>query len=271
MNNPSLYAAGFLRTGVSPLPIIDVHAHMGQVYGTSLSMATAGEMIAVMDRENIEAVFCSPHSALFDPGAGNAELESAMAQYPGRFRGYCAFNPNYPSDMPGDAKEWIAKGYIGFKFLPEYHRRPIGCPEYERALRFADAHALVLLVHTWGDSPYNSPRQLARIPEDYPNVTLILGHSAPGELDAAIALAAQYPRVYLDLCDIHRHSGIVDRMVAGAGAQKVLFGTDIPWYDPAYCLGSVLFSRISDEEKALILYGNAKRIADRYRSMELEG
>ena len=65
---------------------------------------------------------------------------------------------------------------------------------------------------------------------------------------------------YLDLCDIHRHNGIIDRMVAGAGADKVYFGTDIPSYDPNYCLGSILFSAISDQEKYQIIYGNARKI-----------
>ena len=32
--------------------------------------------------------------------------------------------------------------------------------------------------------------------------------------------------MYLDLCDIHRHSGIVDKMVENCGADKVLYGTD---------------------------------------------
>jgi len=90
-----------------------------------------------------------------------------------------------------------------------------------------------------------------------------MGHSAPGELDEAISVAKKHENVYLDLCDIHRHSGIVDKMVKAIGADRVLFGTDIPWYDPAYGVGSVLFSKISDEDKYKILYKNAKALADR--------
>ena len=84
-------------------------------------------------------------------------------------------------------------------------------------------------------------------------------------LDEAIEVARTHDNVMLDLCDIHRHSGIVDKMVEGVGADKVLFGTDIPWYDPSYCLGSILFSHISDEDKYKVIYGNAKKIADRFR------
>ena len=52
-------------------------------------------------------------------------------------------------------------------------------------------------------------------------------------------------------------------MVEEVGADKVLFGTDMPWYDPNYGIGSVLFSRISDEDKIKILYENAKKLAEK--------
>jgi predicted TIM-barrel fold metal-dependent hydrolase len=124
----------------------------------------------------------------------------------------------------------------------------------------------MILIHTWGNNdPHNGPRHIKMIADKYKNATFIMGHSAPGELDEAIEVARTHDNVMLDLCDIHRHSGIVDKMVEGVGADKVLFGTDIPWYDPSYCLGSVLFSHISDEDKYKVIYGNAKKIADRFR------
>lgn len=266
MMNKSKYAKEFMENGkLLSVPTIDAHTHMGAVYGTSLSMSNADEMIEMMDRQNIEMVFCSPHSALFDPAAMNTELEDAMCRYPGRIKGFFSFNPNY-------AQEYLAKiddvltipGYIGFKFLPAYHRYALDGEGFRKVLEFIDYNKLVLLVHTWGSDPYNSTKQVENVLKKYPELTLIMGHSAPGECEKAITLASQYENVYLDLCDIHRHNGIVDKMVEGAGADKVLFGTDMPWYDPTYCLGSILFSHISDEEKYKIIYGNAKKIADRF-------
>ena len=100
MKNPSQYAQEFLQYGVlKSLPIIDAHAHMGAVYGTSLSIASADEMVQTMDRENIETIFCAPHSSLFDPAIGNAELGLAMEKYPDRIKGYFSFNPNYAEEV----------------------------------------------------------------------------------------------------------------------------------------------------------------------------
>ena len=101
---------------------------------------------------------------------------------------------------------------------------------------------------------------MKKIADHYPDIRLIMGHSAPNRLDDAIALAKEKENVYLDLGDIHRHSGIVAKMVNAVGSEKVLFGTDLPWYDPNYCLGSVLYADIADADRDNIFYKNAERI-----------
>ncbi len=264
MKNPSQLAADFIKNRCMPLPIIDSHAHMGVNYGTYMSKASMDEMVEIMDKENIEMVFCAPHSALFDPGMQNKELEEAMAKYPDRFRGYFTFNPNYCDRFSATMSAVLdVPGYLGFKFLPTYHRYPIDGENYRPALEFANQHGRMILIHTWGNNdPHNGPRHIEAAAGQYRNAIFIMGHSAPGELDEAIAVAKRHENVYLDLCDIHRHSGIVDKIVSAIGADRVLFGTDIPWYDPGYGIGSVLFSRISDGDKYKILYENAKALAD---------
>ena len=261
MRNRSLLARDYLQNGRLNVPVIDMHTHMGAVYGTSLPLDSMDDMMALMDRQNIEAICCAPHSALYDPGVGNVELETAMRRYPGRIYGYYSYNPNYEQMFAqGLEKVLYVPGYVGLKFLPSYHRYALDGPAYAQALRFAAEHNKIVLCHTWGDDPYNAPEHARRVMERHPSLTLILGHSAPGECEASIALARDYENVYLDLCDIHRHNGMVDRFVNAVGADKVLFGTDLPWYDPSYCMGSILFSRIKDEDKEKIFFLFSKRL-----------
>ena len=125
--------------------------------------------------------------------------------------------------------------------------------------------SLVLLVHTWGYSRYNDVDHMKRIADRYPDIQLIMGHSSPNRLDDAIALVQEKKNVYLDLCDIHRHSGIVAKMVNSVGSEKVLFGTDLPWYDPNYCLGSVLYADVTDADRDNIFYKNSERIIGRIK------
>ena len=46
--------------------------------------------------------------------------------------------------------------------------------------------------------------------------------------------------------------------------DKILYGDDLPWFNPHYGIGCVLFSRISDAARHAILHENAERIFERW-------
>jgi predicted TIM-barrel fold metal-dependent hydrolase len=48
--------------------------------------------------------------------------------------------------------------------------------------------------------------------------------------------------------------------VSKVGADRILYGTDYPGYDPAPFIESVLNAKITDDDKEKIFYGNAVRL-----------
>ena len=90
--------------------------------------------------------------------------------------------------------------------------------------------------------------------------SFLMGHSVQGRVDDAIEIAKKYDNAYLELTDTYHFNGIIEKMCERAGSEKVIFGTDLPWFDPAYGMGCILFARISDEEKINILRNNILRI-----------
>lgn len=257
--NNSAYLEQFLETGKLPVGVIDSHTHMNDVYGTCMSVYEYDDSIAHIKEQGIAGIWCSPHTDMYDPLSCNREIVEMMDRYPGYVHGYYAYNPNYADSYH---VEDVLKhdGYIGFKTLPDYFRVPLEDPRYDKMFALADDLSLVLLVHTWGYSAYNDVDQMRRVADRYPNIQLIMGHSAPNRLDDSIALVNDKKNVYLDLCDIHRHSGIVAKMVNSVGNEKIVFGTDMPWYDPRYGIGSVLYADITDADRDQIFYKNAERI-----------
>lgn len=266
MKNGSLLAEEFMEYGVlKSISIIDMHVHMGTVYGTYLPDASLESMMKTMEKENIEIIASAPHSALFDPVAGNSEIEETMKKYPGKIKGYFTYNPNYCENIKDVLGSFNTdNGYIGFKLLPDYHQYPLDGEKYKALFEFADDNKLVVLSHTWGGSRYDSVEMCKRVVSRYRNITFIMGHSAPGECDMAIDFARNENNVFLDLTDTHRLNGIIEKMVKQVSSEKVLFGTDFPWYDPNYCLGSILFSKIDDQDKCNIIHNNAKRILEKF-------
>lgn len=266
----SKYIEEFEKYGrLNSISIIDTHTHMDDVYGTCLDVCSMEDCIKAMEEENIKQIWCAPHGDLFYPLSPNNDIEKYMSLFPQKVKGYYSFNPNY-YDIYSKGLDRILSniGYIGIKILPEYHKYPIDGENYKQAFEIANDNHLILLCHTWGGSPFNSIRHIEIIAEKYSNIQIILGHSAPNECDRAIELCKYYKNVYLDLCDIHRHSGIVEKMVKTAGSDKVLFGTDLPWYDPNYCTGSILYANITDEDRENIFYKNAERMLNNINKRE---
>lgn len=262
LNKSELWAE-FIENGrLISTKVIDSHTHMHAVGDASTPICNEDDCIKLMDDENIEMIFCTTHEDLFSPSMNLNETSINFAhRFPNRVKIYYAFNPNQKKDYLDKINQVIVDdSFIGLKFLPNYHNCSLEGEGYREVLEFADEHKLLVLSHTWGDKPQNNVGNVREMIKSYKDLFFIMGHSAPGDLDGAIEVAKINQNVYLDICDIHRHSGIIEKMVNAIGSERVLFGTDLPWYDPNYAIGSVLCAKISDEDKKNILYKNAKRL-----------
>lgn len=263
--NQSKYLEEFLTEGkLKSIRVIDCHTHMDDVAGCALPVSDIDGCVRLMQEENVESFWCAPHGDVFSPTGNNREIKEYMAKYPGVVRGYYSFHPYYREEYEKGLSEILSnEGYIGLKFLPEYHHTKLESEAYAGALAFADEHRLAVLIHTWGGSAFNGPGNVEQVAKKYPRAQILMGHSAPGALDDAIRLAKEHENVYLDICDIHRNNGTIARMCREAGSEKVVFGTDLPWYDPNYAIGSVLGADICDEERENIFRRTAEKILSR--------
>lgn len=283
--NPSAIARDFLERGRSEAcPIIDLHGHWGPLGGGYLPAAREETMVRALRRQGVRRIVCSAHEALFaDPDRGNAEMQAAIRRWPDLVAGYWAVNPNYPDlarRAPADMA--AASGFVGFKFLPDYHVCAVTSDAYRPALEYADARHAPVLIHTWGGSAFNSPQQIELLARRYPQARLLMGHSGYGDWATSVRIAREQPHVYLDLTACYAAhdfamlpggsgtpagllsclhvNGIIEYFVEHAGADKIVFGTDLPWYSPHYAAGAVLFAHIGDEDRHNILHRNAEKI-----------
>ena len=285
MMNPSPIARQYVQQGYSEeCPLIDMHCHMGPFSGLYLPNASPEAMLLTKRRYGVRRLVAVPHAALLaDPRRGNAWMQETIDDHPDDFLGYWGINPHYKDMVSEGLRNFEhTRGFVGFKLLPDYHTYPLDGPLYEPVLEYADDRRLLVLIHTWGLSPFDSPMHVARVAEAFPNAVLIMGHSGYGEWEAAMCLARDMPNVYLELTAVYvahdwsvlpRKSttplpalgcssvnGIIEAMVETATSKKILYGTDLPWYSPMYAAGAVLFARISDEARHDILHRNAEHL-----------
>lgn len=260
--NDSSIAQQFLQTGrCTDCAVVDLHAHYGHFNGIHMPNHDPAQMIATMDRCGVETIVSSGHTALADMVAGNAEMAEITCAYPGRWYAYSVYNPNYPALARRELELYEARPtFVGLKLHPTMHRYPLTGDAYRPAFEFASARHLMVLSHTWGGSAYDRPELLAQVAERYPDVTLLAGHSGHGEFEACLQVARRFPNVYLELTAAYAVGGLIERMVDEVGAFKIVFGCDLPWFDPHYAIGCVVFAHISDEARRAILRTNALRL-----------
>jgi len=231
----------------------------------------------------VKHIVCSHSKGVYDTGEGNSRMQQIINDDSEQYSGYWFINPNFPEKMDEELEKLSrAKGFVGFKFLPDYHTYPVDGPNFEPVLKFANEKQLLVLIHTWGGSGFNNPGQIANIAKKYPDIVLIMGHSGYGDWESSVKIAKEFPNVYLDITAVYvahdfamfpvgagtpiplaselQVNGIIEYMVKNAGSEKVLFGTDMPWYSPHFAIGTVLFSRITDEDRMNILYANAEKL-----------
>jgi hypothetical protein len=119
---------------------------------------------------------------------------------------------------------------------------------------------LPVLLHTWGGAN-DKLREVRELAERYRRAPLILAHAgAAGSEQTFISLAREVPNVYLDLALSVAPRGIVERLVRGAGAERVTYGSDCCFLSLTHQIGKVLGAHVTEAEKLLVLGGNARRI-----------
>jgi hypothetical protein len=243
--------------------IIDSHCHMGPYFNFHIPKNDAASMVEVMDRLNVKMACTSPHVGITpDFRTGNNMAAQAMQDYPGRFFGYITINGNYPEDIPDEIERCYSMGMRGFKIHPSLHGYPADGDNLKLMWEFANEKGMPVLSHTWSGDRTCSPGVLGRMAEQYPSVPVILGHSGgtlPG-YNEAIEVAKKQENVYLETCCSNVMYGTIERFVREVGADKILFGSDMPFVNANAQIGKILYAKISDEDKRKILGLNMGKI-----------
>ncbi len=64
----------------------------------------------------------------------------------------------------------------------------------------------------------------------------------------------------LELTAVLDNRGAIERLAGEVGSDRLLFGTDLPWFSPHQGIGALLSAAISDEDRHNILHRNAARL-----------
>jgi hypothetical protein len=116
---------------------------------------------------------------------------------------------------------------------------------------------------------FAEPRAFAGMLRSFPRLRVVLAHLGGGAWRQTAEIARAYPNAYFDCCEILAWIGASNapdenqfaRLIQEVGVDRVLLGSDFPWYDLDYSVERLMgLPLLSHEEKTAILGGNAVRL-----------
>lgn len=256
-------AEEFWRTGrCVSCPVYDMHGHMGPHPAIYFPAAAPAKMIDAMDAAGVRMLCLSHCFSLASPELGNAPAIEAARAFPGRFGVYLCVNPQYPQHMAAilEGFESASDVAVGFKTHSDQHETPLSDDRYRPMFEFADERELPVLMHTWGGSAFSGAGNVRAVAQRYGRAKLLMGHSLSGRLETACDIANECPNVHLELTSLLGRRGVLELLCERAGSDRMLYGTDLPWFDEYHAIGSVLSADITDDDVHNILHRNAEAI-----------
>jgi uncharacterized protein len=248
----------------SPVAVVDCHGHLGTHVDFPACQSDPESMLAVMDHLNIERLAVTSTLACYnDCPRGNAEVDALLGRFPTRFLGYVTVNPNPPGEALAELERW--KHFHNpplIKLHPGLHHYPVTGEHYRSIWNYANRTAAVVLVHTWDSDPNCGPLLFPQLAQACPQARILLGHSGVTwrGYHQAMEAAEQAPNLFLDLSGSQHHRLILERAVERLGAERILFGSDLPYLEASMTLAHVLTARIPEAARRRILRDNCLQL-----------
>lgn len=258
MSTHTILAKALAGQPLNDVFVLDCHGHLDTWKVAAGIRSDAEAMIEIMDRIGID-MLCINKWNCPDTRVANTDVGAVLKKYPDRFIGFAATQPALGRQATLDelTRCFDELGCRGIKVHNAYEMLPMrdqwSLPEFwqvvEAIWEFAARRKCPLLCH-WGVP--------VEVVQRYPDAQFIIAHSL-GARDRAHKYGP-YPNVYFDTASTMTLRGNLEYYINTVGADRILYGSDMPYANPACRLGQIVGTRVPDEPMRKILGQNLARL-----------
>lgn len=163
-------------------------------------------------------------------------------------------------------------GARGMKLHPPIQRFYVNDERMWPTYRTCQELDLIVISHSGpsvGTDQHGEPRAYADTLAAFPELKMVMAHMGGGAWRQVRDLAEARPNAMFDCCEIIDWKGApnapTDRelaqLIKDVGPERVMLGSDFPWWDPAHCVERLMeLPLLSAEEKERELGANAVRL-----------
>ena len=249
--------------------IVDMHLHPRPVEdyrdgGAELLSRAAAVGIDVLIASDLGTRW-APYPDSAAVREANARLRELARRCAPRLRYLVYLNPQNP-DWPEVLAEHAASA-CGVKLWISCRDPRTGSLDAARAvLAEAGRRDLTVLLHVFDRTePRNLPGELDldaffRLAAACPQTRMIAAHCGGGNWRRVAGRFRRFPNTWGDVSGCYPERGMVETLVRENGADRILYGSDATGRSFSSQLAKVYFARLTPEERALVLGGNARRL-----------
>jgi uncharacterized protein len=254
--------------------LFDVNAYLGHFAFRQLRHNTADGLLRQMDAKGIQRALVSSASAITYRNAqsGNEELHAAVRTHPDRLIPLAVINPAY-AGWEDDLKICLDDFAMqGLRLYPKWHNYTFADPCAEALIAAATERNLLISVpmrvedyrqRSWlVDVPDVSQAEIVELVKAHPGARFLFVNGIGFSRSALGRNSGQVPANYW--IEISRLSALLDnelgQLIAGLGADRLVFGTGMPFKYPDPPLLKLEVLDASEDDKEKIRSGNALKL-----------
>lgn len=193
----------------------------------------------------------------------NRFIADTVKAYPDKMVGLGTLHRD-STDIAGDIEHLCELGLRGVKLHPDIQKIALDDPGCMKIYEICEEKGIPFLIHT-GDKryDYSNPNRLIPILKAFPALTVTGAHFGGWSIwEEATEKLHGINNLYVDcsssFCALDDETAV--RLIHTYGADRVLFGSDYPMWEPAAEVGRLLSLPLTQEEKELITHKNAEKI-----------
>jgi predicted TIM-barrel fold metal-dependent hydrolase len=188
----------------------------------------------------------------------NDTILEAHARAPGRLVPVCMVNPVAGRAALDEARRCLTAGMVAVKVWP-WGGFPIDCPPMRALAALCAELGRPLMVHTDNLDPRCHPYQLGRLAAAFPRHPFVMVHMSGKVTPDSVRVAEAHDNVLLDTSGTPSDA-VLKLALDRCGADRVMFGSDWPFFAFRPALAKIEVLDASDADKAKILGVNAVRV-----------
>jgi len=255
---------------------VERDAAFAEIYsGEKVRIATTEDLVTSMDREGVDVSVIvnygwSTHELCVET---NDYILESIARYPKRIMGFCAISSYYDDASLEEIERCVRGGVKGVgelrpdRQLPESVSQEMLAPFSQLLLKYnliLMTHSSEPVGHLYSGKGAATPERLYKFIANFTGMPVVCAHWGGGlpfytlmpevrqalenvYFDTAISPFLYRPEIYRYVRDL-------------VGADRILFGSDYPVMAPSRLLKEIDAVELPDEDREMILSGNARRL-----------